>query len=469
MELTDIHTVIVLGAGESGTGAAILAKQQGYEVFVSDQSIIKSEYIDLLEQHQITYEQEKHSVAKILNTASVVVKSPGIPYTVDLIQQLIAKNIPVIDEIEWASWFTQAKIIAITGSNGKTTTARLMHHVLETAGWNVGLAGNVGYSFAKQVALASKDAYVLELSSFQLDGIQDFSPAVSILLNITPDHLDRYAYQLDNYIASKFRIIKNKKNTALFIYNEEDENIKKALPQGLENSYAVSMAALDNDNELLNVAHTNFSIAKKDLTLKGRHNWFNSSCAVLAAKKLGLSDKAIAKALTSFENEAHRLESVIAIHGVEYINDSKATNVDAVYYALEAMTKPVVWIVGGVDKGNDYSVLFPLVKEKVRAIICLGRDNAKIKEAFAQVHEIIVETVSVQEALKVSSLYAESGDVVLLSPACASFDLFENYKARGNQFKTLLMQQYEVLTKGVSVQLNLNVQMNPTDQRTDLS
>lgn len=460
------NTLVVLGAGESGTGAALLAKKQGWQVFVSDLGMIKPQYQDALAAAGIPFEQEKHSVAKILNTAQLVVKSPGIPEKADLVVKLREKGIPIIDEIEFAANYTSARIIAITGSNGKTTTTRLMHHILKTAGWNVGLAGNVGYSLAQQVATENYDSYVVEISSFQLDGTIHFQPEVAMLLNITPDHLDRYQYRLENYIASKFRIANNKRPEDIFIYRCDDENIEYGFQHDwaekpMENCFGVEMSALDLSQPELRVQHTDFSVEKRHLTLQGRHNEYNITCAVIAAKRLGVDDEAIRKALATFVNEDHRLQYVATIHGVDYINDSKATNVDSVFYALEAMTKPVVWIVGGQDKGNDYAPLFDLVKQKVRAIVCMGKDNSKIRAAFAPIHEIIVETSSIGEAIKVASLYAEKGDVVLLSPACASFDLFENYKDRGRQFANLLLEQKKILEEGLSITTTLSFKMDP--------
>lgn len=432
--------VVILGAGESGVGAALLAKKEGYVVFVSDIGKIQESFKNELIYNQIDFEEEKHSIDYILEKADLVIKSPGIPFKASLVQALLQKGVEIIDEIEFASRYTKAKIIAITGSNGKTTTTRLIYHILQTAEFNVGLAGNVGFSLAKQVASGDKDYYALEISSFQLDSCSSFSPDIAILTNITPDHLDRYAYKLENYIASKFRIIQNIKDSGFFIYNSEDENINYGFQHfsqdtAIQNYVAISMKNLSTDNEYLEVEHTDFKIKKSELTIQGWHNRFNISCAVIAAKKLGISNEKIAEALKTFVNEAHRLESVAVIEAVEFINDSKATNVDSVFYALEAMTKPVIWIVGGQDKGNDYSPLFELVSQKVKAIVCLGLDNKKIVDSFSGMKEHIVETFSVDEALEKAYSFSEKGDVVLLSPACASFDLFNNYQHRGNLFK----------------------------------
>jgi UDP-N-acetylmuramoylalanine--D-glutamate ligase len=444
--------VVVLGAGESGVGAAILARQKGFPVFVSDMGLIKDIYKRELVENNIDFEESGHNENFILEKARLVIKSPGIPDKAPLVKALKEKGIEIIDEIEFASRFSKAKIIAVTGSNGKTTTTRLIYHILETAGFDVGLAGNVGFSLAKQVAERDRAYYAVEISSFQLDGCNKFRPYIGILTNITPDHLDRYEYKLNNYIASKFRIAQNKLAEDVFIYNAEDENIAFGFghfwnQHDKEGCVAVSMSALANDSAYLNVEHSDFSINKSDLTIQGWHNRFNISCAVLAAKKLGVDNEKITQALRTFVNEAHRLESVCTINGVEYINDSKATNVDSVFYALEAMTKPVVWIVGGVDKGNDYSPLFELVEKKVKAVICMGKDNEKILNAFKNKIEIIVESGSMQEALKAASLYANNGDVVLLSPACASFDLFNNYQHRGNVFKEILSSALAELEK----------------------
>jgi UDP-N-acetylmuramoylalanine--D-glutamate ligase len=469
--MTPKKNIVVLGAGESGVGAAILAQQQGHRVFVSDLGQIAPNYQQELEQHQIAYEQGQHSTVRILE-ADLVIKSPGIPDNVALIQQLEAQGTPIIDEIEWASRHTDSYVIGITGSNGKTTTTKLIHHLLITGGINAGLGGNIGYSWARQVALDPKPYYVLELSSFQLDRIQDFCPEVAILLNITPDHLDRYNYEMQQYAAAKLRIAKNNTKPQTIIYNQGSEWIAKGLEARNNkhpNDQLLGIDPSDNlaESAVLRVPHSSYEQAKSELALKGRHNWFNIQCAVLAAEQVGVTAEAIAKGLRSFENDPHRLETILTLNEVTYINDSKATNVDAVYWALDAMTKPVVWIVGGVDKGNDYEPLLELVRQKVRAVVCLGKDNEKIKTALNGVHEIVVEAGSMEEAIKIASLYAEAGDVVLLSPACASFDLFENYKARGQRFRNILEQQYKILTEGITVTLNLNWKQNPADHQSD--
>jgi len=463
--------IVVLGGGESGVGAAVLAKKQGFDVLVSDLGSIGTDYKMVLQEYQIDFEEGGHSKALILEKADLVVKSPGIPNKVAMIQALLDKGIEVIDELEFAARYTNGKIIAITGSNGKTTTTRLVHHILQTAGLDVGLAGNIGFSWAKQVAENDHAYYALEVSSFQLDNMYQFNADIAILVNITPDHLDRYDYELSNYIASKFRIVQNKTTSNSFIYSEEDVNIAYGFEHYYNKDQAgllpVSMKALENATEIFRVPHTDFEMPVSELVLKGRHNYFNMQCAVLAAKQIGVENDAIRKALQSFVNDPHRLESVISLNGVEYINDSKATNVDATYFALEAMEKTTVWIVGGVDKGNNYEPLLPLVKDKVRAIVCLGKDNSKIKAAFGEVHDIIVETLSVGEAIKVASLYAEEGDAVLLSPACASFDLFKNYIDRGNQYKETLLRQHKIMTEGIQVSLDININLNPSDNQTD--
>lgn len=466
-----IKNIVILGAGESGVGAALLAQKKGFAVFVSDLGKIENPYKEILEANAIAYEEGQHSIDKILNTADLVVKSPGIPNKVTLVQQLVEKGVVVIDELEWASRYTKAKIIAITGSNGKTTTTKLIHHVLTTAGLDAGIGGNIGISLAKQVAKQDRAYYVVEVSSFQLDNMVEFNPDIAILLNITPDHLDRYEYRLETYIASKFRIAQNKAEEQVLIYNGDDENIQYGFEHyykgGSTNLFPISIKRLEQETEMLQAEYTNFQIPVSDLTLKGIHNCFNIQCAVLVAKQLGIEDAAITKALSSFVNEAHRMEPVITLNDVNYINDSKATNVDAVYYALGAINQPIVWIVGGIDKGNDYSMLFDLVKEKVRAIVCLGIDNNPIKTAFERIHEIIVECRSMEEAIKISSLYAEPGDTVLLSPACSSFDLFKNYAARGDQFKEILLQQHKIMTEGIQVNLNINFKIDPVDNQSD--
>ncbi|MFT5257527.1 MAG: UDP-N-acetylmuramoylalanine--D-glutamate ligase [Arenicella sp.] len=433
----------ILGGGESGVGAAILGKQKGYEVFVSDKGEISKKYIKVLLNNGIEFEEKKHTERIILN-ATLVVKSPGIPDTVPLVLKLKENGIPVISEIEFASKYTEAIIVGITGSNGKTTTTLLLHHILKCANLNVGVAGNIGDSFAQQVAEEAHDSYVLELSSFQLDGIANFNSHIAILTNITPDHLDRYEYDFEKYIASKFKITKNQKETDYLIYDADDEAIcnwlkknktrAKLVPFSLEKELEYG-AFLKNKTITININKETFKMPISTLTVKGKHNVKNAMAATMAAQLLKVRKEAIKESLESFEGAEHRLENVAKIYGVEYINDSKATNVNATFYALECMDKQTVWIVGGVDKGNDYNDLLPLVREKVKAIVCLGLDNEKIKNMFGNVVDIIVETAGAEEAVKVAHKLSEKGDAVLLSPACASFDLFENYEDRGRQFK----------------------------------
>ncbi|MFK8059584.1 MAG: UDP-N-acetylmuramoyl-L-alanine--D-glutamate ligase [Polaribacter sp.] len=435
--------LVILGGGESGVGTAVLGQQNGYEVFVSDKSEISKKYKEVLLNNEIDFEEKNHTESKILN-ADVVMKSPGIPDTVPLVLKLKENSIPVISEIEFAAQFTGAKIIGITGSNGKTTTTLLVHHILKNAGLNVGVAGNIGDSFAQQVAEQTYENYVLELSSFQLDGIKDFNSHIAILTNITPDHLDRYEYDFNKYIASKFRITKNQKETDYLIYDADDEAINNWLKKNKMKAQLVPFslekelkfgAYLKDNNIIININKDNINMPLSTLSLKGKHNTKNAMAATMAAQLLKVRKESIKESLANFEGAEHRLENVAKIKDVEYINDSKATNVNATFYALECMDKTTVWIVGGVDKGNDYNDLLPLVREKVKAIVCLGIDNEKIKNTFGNVVDIIVETAGAEEAVKVSHKLAERGEAVLLSPACASFDLFENYEDRGRQFK----------------------------------
>jgi len=438
-----LKKLVILGGGESGVGAAVLGKQKGYEVFVSDNSEISKKYKAVLLNHGIEFEEKQHTESKILN-ATIVVKSPGIPETVSLVLRLKEKGIQVISEIEFASKYTAATVVGITGSNGKTTTTLLLHHILKGAGLNVGVAGNIGESFALQVAQEAHDNYVLELSSFQLDGIENFNSHIAILTNITPDHLDRYDENFENYIASKFRITKNQKNTDYLIYDADDVAINtwlkknktkaKLVPFSLEKEFKFG-AFLKDKILTININKETFTMPIATITVKGKHNVKNAMAATMAAKLLKIRKESIKESLESFEGAEHRLENVAKIYGVEYINDSKATNVNATFYALECMDKQTVWIVGGVDKGNDYNDLLPLVREKVKAIVCLGIDNQKIKDMFGNVVDIVVETAGAEEAVKVAHKLSEKGDAVLLSPACASFDLFENYEDRGRQFK----------------------------------
>jgi UDP-N-acetylmuramoylalanine--D-glutamate ligase len=435
--------LVILGAGESGVGTAILGKQKGYEVFVSDKALIANRYKEVLLNNEIDFEEAQHTEAIIFN-ANVVMKSPGIPDKAPIVKALKEKGISVISEIEFASKFTKGVIVGITGSNGKTTTTMLVNHILKNANLNAGMGGNIGKSFAQQVAEDCFDIHVLELSSFQLDGIETFSPHIAIITNITPDHLDRYDYQFENYINSKFRITKNQTESDFLIYDADDEvitnwlknNKVKAtlLPFSLNKDLAQGVSIVENQIQI-KYKTTETIMKTKTLALKGQHNTKNAMAASMAAALLKVRKDTIRESLEDFEGAAHRLEPVLKINGVEYINDSKATNVNATYYALDSMQTPTVWIVGGVDKGNDYLDLMPLVREKVKAIVCLGLDNQKIVQTFYNVVDLIVETAGAEEAVKVAYKIAEKGDTVLLSPACASFDLFENYEDRGDKFK----------------------------------
>lgn len=435
--------LVVLGGGESGVGTAILGKQKGYSVFVSDKGKIKEEYINVLLENKIEFESEIHSTERILE-ADVVMKSPGIPDTVSLVVELREKGIPVISEIEFASQYTNATILGITGSNGKTTTTMWLHYILKKAGLNCGMAGNIGDSFALQVATKDYENYVLELSSFQLDGIVNFAPHIAIITNISPDHLDRYDYKYENYISSKFLITKNQTKDDYLIYDADDIEIQKWLsshevkaqlvPFSLKEELELGAFIKDKKIQtILNKEIITMDISK--LAVKGKHNTKNAMASSLAAQMMKARKQVIKESLEDFEGAEHRLEKVLKINGVQYINDSKATNVNATFYALECMETPTVWILGGVDKGNDYLDLMPLVREKVKAIICLGVDNAKIIQTFDGVVDFLIETRGAEEAVKLAYKLASKGDSVLLSPACASFDLFESYEDRGRQFK----------------------------------
>lgn len=435
--------IAILGAGESGIGSAILAKKQGYDVFVSDNGIIKAGYKDVLISNNIDFEEGNHSKEKIL-TYKLVVKSPGIPEKAPLILKLRDSGAEVISEIEFAGRFTNAKTICITGSNGKTTTTLLTYHILKNAGLNAGLAGNVGKSFAWQVAENDYDVYVIEISSFQLDGMYSFRADIAVLMNITPDHLDRYEYNFQNYIDSKFRIIQNQTEKDYFIYCADDETIQKeldkrtiipkAMPFSLQQP-ASPGAGITGDKMIINYNQKQFSMFILEMSLQGKHNTYNSMAAGIAGMVLEIKDEQLRESLADFKGVEHRLEHFLKVHGIEFINDSKATNVNSTWYALESVKQPVVWIAGGIDKGNDYSMLLSVVKEKVKAIVCLGKDNSKIHKAFNKVVKNIIDTSSMEEAVKASYYLAKNGDTVLLSPACASFDLFENYEDRGRQFK----------------------------------
>jgi UDP-N-acetylmuramoylalanine--D-glutamate ligase len=435
--------LVILGSGESGTGAALLAISKGYDVFVSDQGMIREKYKADLEKNKIEFEQGLHTEGKILD-ADLIIKSPGIPEKADIIKKAKAKNITIIDEIEFAFRYAErSKIIAITGTNGKTTTTLLTYHLMKECGFNVALAGNVGFSMARQVAETKYDWYVLELSSFQLDGIETFKPDIGILLNITPDHLDRYEYTMQNYVNSKFLLIENMTAQEEFIYYIDDPVIAqeigtrpivpKRIPVSLRNDSNVPVR-YDGDKMVFGL-NEKFSVLQKDTTLKGPHNLINTMAAVSAVVTAGGDVAAIREGLKTFKNAPHRLEPVGVIRGVEYINDSKATNVDSVVYALGSYDKPLIWIAGGVDKGNDYNLIRQQVQQKVKALICLGKDNEKLKKAFGGVVPVIEETQSVKDLVRIALKMASEGDVVLLSPACASFDLFKNYEDRGTQFR----------------------------------
>ena len=434
--------LVILGGGESGVGTALLGKEAGFQVFVSDKGKIKEKYKEVLIHNKIEWEDETHTEAKILN-ADIIMKSPGIPDKAPLIKQIHAMGIPVVSEIEFASQFTEATIVGITGSNGKTTTATLTYHILKNE-LNVGLSGNIGDSFAKQILEHDYENYVLEISSFQLDDIYDFKPHIAVILNISPDHLDRYDYKFENYIASKFRIAENQTKADYLIYDADDEVLvnwlkshpvkSTLLPFSLTKTFK-NGAYLEQENIIITIDNNKIIMPTNNLTLEGKHNIKNAMAASTVAHLLKIRKQTIRESLENFQAVEHRLEQVLKINKVQYINDSKATNVNATYYALESMGAPTVWIVGGVDKGNNYEELFPFVNEKVKAIICLGVDNEKLLNAFGSMVDIIVETQFMSEAVKIAYKIAEAGDNVLLSPACASFDLFENYEDRGRQFK----------------------------------
>ncbi len=444
-----INKIVILGAGESGTGAAVLAVKQGFSVFVSDNGTIKPRYKEYLYKHKIEWEEKKHTEKLILD-AEEVIKSPGIPERSGIVQKIRKKGIRIISEIEFAARFTDAKKICITGSNGKTTTTSLIHHMLRKAGLNAGMAGNVGKSFAMQVAGDDYDYYVLELSSFQLDGMYDFKADIAILLNITPDHLDRYDHDLQGYVDSKFRITQNLSEDEYFVFCSDDEITIKALEKIVIKARELPFAYRKKDREVawvdeqdnmrVNFDEVNFSMSLTDLAMKGRHNTYNSMAAGIAGNVLRIRKELIRESLMDFRGIEHRLEHVLKIHGIDFINDSKATNVNSTWFALDSINKKIVWIAGGVDKGNDYSELVPLAREKVKALICLGKSNAKLHKAFEGTVGNIVDAGSMREAVKTAYFLASNGDVVLLSPACASFDLFENYEDRGWQFKESVRQ-----------------------------
>ena len=433
--------IIILGAGESGVGAAILAKKMGWSVLVSDNNIIEEQTKELLNKIDVKWEESGHNVEEF-ESVDVVVKSPGIPETSKVVQYFIEKEIKVISEIEFAGYYNKAKTICITGSNGKTTTSKWMYSILKNAGFKVGLAGNIGDSFAKQVANKNNDWYVLEISSFQLDGMFDFCADISILTNITPDHLDRYNNSFENYLKSKFKITQNQSKNHWFIYNDDDKRIRGHL-QKINLKMNMASFSLNkkvrggylSKNEIIININKQFNMSIHELALKGKHNTQNALAAGVAARILEIRKEIVRDSLQNFSNLEHRLETVAKVNGIEFINDSKATNVNSTWFALESMETPTVWIVGGEDKGNDYSDLIELVKEKVKAIICLGKNNEKIIEAFSSDYPEIIETNSVQQAVLSAYKIADNNETVLLSPACASFDLFENYEDRGNQFK----------------------------------
>ena len=443
--------IVILGSGESGTGAAILAQKMGYEVFVSDAGAIAQKYQDELIQHGIAFEMNKHTTDLILN-ANEIIKSPGIPDTNKLIQTILQLGIPIVSEIEFAGRYTNATTICITGTNGKTTTTSLIYHMLKKAGLNVAVGGNIGISFARLVAEGNFEYYVLELSSFQLDNMFNFKADYAVLCNITPDHLDRYDYKLQNYVNSKFRILQNQSSADVFVYCADDELIQnqikqssieakqfqfsiknKALPGAyIQSGIMYANITTDNNNQL--------TMNTSEFSLRGQHNAYNSMAAAIIGQALNIRKEVIRESLMDFQNVEHRLEKVATIRGVDYINDSKATNVNSTWYALESMDKPTVWIAGGVDKGNDYEMLKQLVAEKVRILVCMGLDNSKLHEAFGGCVDLIINTSSAQEAVHVASKMAKTGETVLLSPACASFDLFKNYEDRGRQFKAAVKQ-----------------------------
>ena len=436
--------LVILGGGESGVGTAILGKKKGYDVFVSDFGKIKDNYKEVLTNNEIKWEDEQHTEVLILN-ADVVMKSPGIPDKAPIVKKLVEKKIPVISEIEFAAPYTDAITIGITGSNGKTTTTMLTYHLLKEAGLNVGLGGNIGKSFAWQVADENYDYYVLELSSFQLDGIINYKPHIAILTNISPDHLDRYEYKYENYIESKFRITKNQTNQDYLIYDADDQASQNWLQNNKVKAQLIPFsitqnlekgASLKNNTMEININEEEFLMDTADIALEGKHNFKNAMAATSVANILRIRKQTIRESLSNFQGVEHRLEKVLKIQNVQYINDSKATNVNATFFALDSMKTPTVWIVGGVDKGNDYTELMPLVFEKVKAIICLGVENKKIIDAFGNMVDIMVEVDNMHDAVNTARHIAEKGDSVLLSPACASFDLFENYEDRGNQFKS---------------------------------
>jgi len=441
--MNTIKKIVVLGAAESGVGTAILAQKQGYDVFVSDFGVISAKYKKELTDRNIRFEEGQHS-QEIIFAANEIVKSPGIPDKAPIVQGLKERNINVISEIEFAARYTNAKMICITGTNGKTTTTLLTYHILQKAGLNVGLGGNVGRSFARQVAEENFEYYVLELSSFQLDGCYEFKADIAILTNITPDHLDRYEYNLQNYVDSKFRITQNQGPADAFIFCADDEitmqEISKrefkmqCLPFSIKRKEGMS-AYTDNNNLIIQTHNQTITMSIQELALQGKHNLYNSMASGIASRILEIRKEVVRESFSDFENIEHRLEFVNSVHGIDFINDSKATNVNSTWYALESLQSPIIWIAGGVDKGNDYSMLTELVQNRVKAIVCLGTDNKKLIKAFKEIVPVIVEAASADEAVQTAYRLGKKGDTVLLSPCCASFDLFENYEDRGRQFK----------------------------------
>lgn len=435
--------LVILGGGESGVGTAILGKKKGFDVFVSDFGKIKNNYKEVLALNKLEWEEEKHTEALLLN-ADVVMKSPGIPDKAPIVKLLKEKGIPVISEIEFAVQFTDLETIGITGSNGKTTTTMLTHYLLKQGGLNMGLAGNIGKSFAWQVAENKHEGYVLEISSFQLDGISKYRPDIAVITNISPDHLDRYDYNYELYIEAKFRITMNQTESDYLIYDADDEIITQWLENNKTRARKIPFSLttvlekgiyVENDTIISTINNQEFTMPINELSLEGKHNVKNAMAATAVAQLMRIRKQTIRESLSNFQGVEHRLEKVLKIQNVQYINDSKATNTNATFFALDSMNTPTVWIVGGVDKGNDYDELMQLVREKVKAIVCLGVDNKKILDTFSNVVDVIVETSGMQEAVKVAQKLSEKGDTVLLSPACASFDLFENYEDRGKQFK----------------------------------
>ena len=442
------HRIVILGAGESGVGAAILAKKYDMDVFVSDAGEVKSRYRKMLLENKILFEEKRHTEQSILN-ADEVIKSPGIPDSAPIMKEIWKKQIPVISEIEFAGRFTNAKKICVTGSNGKTTTTSLIYHMMLKAGLNTGIAGNIGRSFAYQVANEDFEYYVLELSSFQLDNTNKFKPDIAILLNITPDHLDRYDNNLQRYVDSKFRIIQNLSEDEYFIFCSDDEitvrHLENIVTKAKELSFTLKEekregAYVDKNNMIIAFDDMDFSMSLEEFSLKGKHNVYNSMAAGIAGNVLRIRKQVIRESLSDFQGVEHRLEKLYKVHGIQFINDSKATNINSTWYALESMSNNVIWIAGGIDKGNDYSILEHLVRKKVKAVICLGKDNQKLHEAFEGVVNDIVDTDNMRDAVRSAYFLGSDGDTVLLSPACASFDLFDDYEDRGRQFKNYVRE-----------------------------